>query len=154
MIPPFDPDLSERPTRVIPVDKVVDLLRVPHAHDQIRLYRKAMKDGNRFPPISVLKLGDAYVITDGHKRFTAFSELGLDEIVVELWGIGTLTRDLLAQTWNQIRKGTIVFSRLHQGPKARRRACWYFISFFQHWKRILASFLQSIHSDGEKQKEP
>jgi len=154
MIQPFDQDLSNRPTRVVPVDRVVDLLRVPHAHDRIRMYRKAMASGDRFPPISVFRLGTIYVITDGHKRFTAVTKLGLKQIVVELWGIGTLCSDLLAQMWGQFSKGVIVISRIHHGPKARRRACWYFLSFFYHWKRMLTSFRQSTHSDPENPKEP
>ena len=140
---PFDPDLSDRPTQVIPVDQIVDLLRVPHAHDRIRMYRKAMEAGDRFPPISVVRLGRIFIIADGHKRFVACSELGLDDIEVELWGIGTLCKDLLAQMWSQIRKGATVISRLHHGPKARRRACWYFLSFFYHWKRMFKSFRRS-----------
>ena len=145
---PFDPDLSDRPTRIVPFGRVVDLLRVPHAHDRIRMYRKAMDAGDRFPPISVVRLGGVFVITDGHKRFVACSGLGLDEIVVELWGIGTLSRDLLAQMWGQIHKGATVMSQLHHGPKARRRACWYFLSFFYHWKRMLTSLRRSHPPSG------
>jgi len=152
MMQPFDPELSTGRTRVIPIDRVVDLLQVPHAHDRIRMYRKAMVEGDRFPPISVFKLGKTYVITDGHKRFRAVTELGCDQIPVELWGIGTLARDLLAQMWGQFRKGATVISRVHHGPKARRRACWYFLSFFYHWQRMLASFRQSRHSDGGSPK--
>jgi len=107
------------------------------------MYRKAMEAGDRFPPISVVRLGRIFIIADGHKRFVACSELGLDDIEVELWGIGTLCKDLLAQMWSQIRKGATVISRLHHGPKARRRACWYFLSFFYHWKRMFKSFRRS-----------
>ena len=94
---PFDTSGTSLPTRVVRVDQIVDLLHVSHAQQQIAAFRQAMLDGSRFPPISVFRLGQKFVITDGHKRFSAALNLGLSEVDVELWTVRELTADLLAQ---------------------------------------------------------
>src|SRR5262245_53290499 len=68
----FDASLAEYPTRVLRCDEVVDLIPLSHAPDRIAQYRDEMRQGNRFPPISVIRLVGRYLVADGHKRFAAY----------------------------------------------------------------------------------
>ncbi len=112
MTSPFDPALSTTPTRRISVCQLVDLLNVTHAPGRIESYRQAMRAGDRFPPISVVRLGRRYVVADGHKRLVAVKALGEEHIDVEVWSPWRLTRDLAGQSARHARSG---------GQSARRR---------------------------------
>lgn len=93
----FDPACAEFPVRRVPVDRVVDLLAVPHAPERIAAYRSAMLAGERFPPIAVLALAGRYWVADGHKRWSAFRELGACEVPVEVWTGRRWVRDQAQQ---------------------------------------------------------
>lgn len=93
----FDPERAELPVRRVSAALVVDPLFVPHAPERIAAYRAAMCAGERFPPISVLPLGGRFWVADGHKRWSAFRELGADEVLVEFWTGERWLRDQLRQ---------------------------------------------------------
>jgi len=136
---PFDTSGTSLPTRVVRVDQIVDLLHVSHAQQQIAAFRQAMLDGSRFPPISVFRLGQKFVITDGHKRFSAALNLGLSEVDVELWTVRELTADLLAQFGRHSRAGWRAVTGLHHGREARYEGARFAASTLLHWRRMAAS---------------
>jgi hypothetical protein len=132
----FDPALATAPTRVVPVQAVIDLLHVTHAPERVGEYRRAMQRGERFPPIAVVPLAGRLVVADGHKRLTAYKGLPVREIVVEVWTIRRLLRD----QWRQFRTKTAQQWRvLSRGPRdrdARREAVRLVRDTLRHWKRI------------------
>lgn len=93
----FDPERALLPARRVPVARVVDLLAVPHAPERVAAYRAAMLAGERFPPISVLPFAGRFWIADGHKRWSAYRELGTAEVWVELWTARCWLRDQARQ---------------------------------------------------------
>lgn len=135
----FDTSGTSLPTRVVRVDQIVDLLHVSHAQRQIEEYRQAMLDGSNFPPISVIRLGQQFVITDGHKRFAAALDLGLREMDVELWTVRDLTADLLGQLGRHSRAGWRAVAGLHHGKEARREGARFAVSTLLHWRRMATS---------------
>jgi len=135
----FDTSGTSLPTRVVRVNQIVDLLHVSHAQQQIADYRQAMRDGSRFPPISVIRLGHLFFITDGHKRFAAASDLGMKEMAVELWTVRELTADLLAQLGRHSRAGWRAVTGLHHGREARREGALFAVSTLLHWRRMATS---------------
>ncbi len=74
-------------TRVVPTTQLVDLFTTTHAAERIESYRLAMVEGQRFPPISVIRVGRRFVIADGHKRFRACQALGARHVTVELYTV-------------------------------------------------------------------
>ena len=136
----FDPVLATAPTRVLPLDAVVDLLEVTHAPERIAEYRRAMQRGERFPPISVVRLGGRFLVADGHKRFSAYRSLPITEIVVEVWTLRRWRRD----QWRQLRTKTVQQWRLlWRSPvdrAARRQAVRLFWDTVGHWRRFAMSF--------------
>lgn len=93
----FDPARAELRVRRVPVARVVDLLTVSHAPDRVEAYRAAMLAGERFPPIAVLAFAGRFWIADGHKRWSAYRELGATEVWVEVWTARRWLRDQLRQ---------------------------------------------------------
>jgi hypothetical protein len=135
----FDRGLAEHETITVPVDKLIDLLEVTHANERIEEYRRAMLGGDRFPPISVVRLAGRLFIADGHKRFQAFRALGGRELTVELWP----KRRWLADQWGQLRRKTreqaSLLSRLPRDAAARAAARRLFWDTVGHWRRMIAS---------------
>jgi len=142
--PCFDPALATSRTLVLPIHAVVDLLQVTHAPDRVREYRLAMQRGERFPPISVVRIAGCFFLADGHKRFTAYTALPVTEIVVEVWTIRRLLRD----QWRQFRTKTAqqwrVLSRSAADRGARREAVRLFRDTMRHWKRIGVSLASRL----------
>lgn len=89
----FDPAQAELPVRLVPVGWVVDPLAVSHAPERIAAYRAAMLAGARFPPIAVLPLAGRLWVADGHKRWSAYRQLGASEVLVEIWTARRWLRD-------------------------------------------------------------
>lgn len=140
----FDPRLAEHATLTVRVDQVIDPLEVTHARERIDEYRRAMQDGVRFPPISVVRLAGRLFVADGHKRFQAYRTLGRDEIAVELWP----KRRWLADQWDQLRRATFsqasLLLRLPHDPKARTAARRLFWDTIGHWRRMVASAVRFV----------
>lgn len=135
----FDPGLAQHETRTVRIDEVIDLLEVTHAEERIAEYRRAMRAGDRFPPVSVVRLAGRLFVADGHKRFQAFRALAEGEIPVEVWP----RRRWLADQWQQLRRKTraqcSLLLRLPSDPGARAAARRLFWDTLGHWRRALAS---------------
>jgi ABC-type multidrug transport system fused ATPase/permease subunit len=132
----FDSSRAHFATCQVPIEQVLDLFTTTHAAEQIERYRSAMLNGERFPPISVIKIGSRWVIADGHKRFRACRALGAAEIPVELWPL----RKLLDDQWRQLRHKTLqivtVIARAVRHPDGRKEARRLYWDTVGHWKRI------------------
>jgi len=136
----FDPKVTLAPTRTVPVSRVIDLLVVTHATERVAEYRQAMLQGGSFPPISVLPLLGWFLVTDGHKRFTAYSSLGDPEILVQIW---TLRRSLLhlgQQTLKEVTQGFRLISSLGRDPQAPTELKKFLGSRVRHYQRMGRSF--------------
>ncbi len=151
MTSPFDPALSAAPTRCVSVRRVVDLLNVTHAPERIESYREAMCAGDRFPPISVVRLGGRYVVADGHKRLSAAKALGEERIDVEIWSIWRLTRNLAGQSARHAAAAGRALGGVFRGADGRRDS-WHFVTAtVAHWRRTGRSLWRIIAGgrDGE-----
>jgi hypothetical protein len=136
---PFDPGLAALPTRVVPIRKIVELLTVTNAPALVLQYRAAMLSGARFPPIAVLSVAGRFVLTDGHKRLSAFRALGQVDIVVEVWPLQRLARDLWRQSRVQQRRIWSLLVRIPREGTARDEAVEMAREEVAHWRRIARS---------------
>jgi hypothetical protein len=135
----FDAALAELPTAVVSRAEVIDLLPVTHAPERIAEYREAMRSGQRFPPIAVVRLGRRLLLADGHKRLAACAQLGSPTVVVELWTLRRWLRDQGAQMGRKTRQQLTLALRLTFDPAARapaRRLLW---DTLGHWRRVVLS---------------
>lgn len=123
----------------VKVERVVDLLRVSHAPEVIQAYAEAIRSGAPFPPVSVIRFGRRYIITDGHKRFSACRVLRLEEIEVEVWTLGRLFSDLGQQLIRHLHATVTSVGNLARGPEGRRRAFAFAATTVAHWRRIVVS---------------
>jgi len=135
----FDARLASYPTRVLRLAEVVDPLSVTHAPDVIARYADAMRCGARFPPVSVVCLAGRYFIADGHKRFSACRQLGVAELVVEVWPWRRWLRDQSAQLRRSATTQGALLARACVDPVARRAARHQAIVTAGHWRRIATS---------------
>jgi hypothetical protein len=135
----FDPTRAEFPTRVLPLECVVDLLSVSHAPERIAQYRVEMQRGDRFPPIAVVRIGRRFLVADGHKRLSAWRELTRDPIVVQVWTLRRLLRD----QWQQLTRKTRQHLRLARqscsDPRARQDTRRLALDTVGHWRRVVRS---------------
>ena len=135
----FDRSLAEHETVTVRVDDLIDPLEVTHARERIEDYQRAMQGGDRFPPISVVRLAGRLFIADGHKRFQAFRALGGRELTVELWP----KRRWLGDQGEQLRRKTGAFGslllRLPRDAAARMAARRLFWDTVGHWRRVALS---------------
>ena len=132
----FDPALAAFPTRRVPIDAVVDLLHVSHAPDQIAAYRRAMERGERFPPISVVRVAGRLLVADGHKRFSAYRSLAVTDIVVEVWTVRRWLRDQCGQLLRKSRQQWTLLARSMYDRGARAQAARLFWDTIGHWRRV------------------
>ena len=144
MLKPFDPDLATAPTRRVLVKQVVDLLHVTHDPERIQSYCNAMRRGDRFPPISVLRLGRVYIVTDGHKRLAAAKALRMAEIDVEVWSVWRLARDLAGQSARHAAAAGRAFGGLFRGREGRRESRLFVAATVAHWRRTVVSLWQLV----------
>lgn len=132
----FDPGVASHPVRFVAPSAIVDLLHVSHAHDVIDRYAAAMRDGARFPPVSVLRIAGRLVLADGHKRLAAARRVGVPAIPVEVWNWRRFASDQWRQARNNARKnGTIVRAAFRDPSLARSLAA----STLRHWGRVVVS---------------
>jgi hypothetical protein len=143
----FDAALATYPTLVLPVGAIVDLLQVTHASERIAAYRDAMRRGDRFPPVSVVRIAGRFVLADGHKRFSAYRTLREPAIVVEVWPLRRLLLDQWRQFVHKSRQQWRVVSRSPVDPAARAQAVRLFWDTVGHWKRAGLSLLRRRRPD-------
>jgi|SRR5271166_3626970 len=124
---------------VLSVDKIIDPIHVTHAPERIEEYRDAMIAGDRFPPIAVVLFGGRYLVTDGHKRFSAYRALGTLEIEVEVWTKRRWLRDQFAQFRHKTGQQLRILLRSPFDPVARKQAHRLFWDTIGHWRRIVLS---------------
>ncbi len=132
----FDLRLASSPTRHIPVGRVVDLLVVTHAPEQVARYRHAMLSGDRFPPVSVLPLFGWFLLTDGHKRFTAYKSLQVAQIPVQIWTIPQSMAHLGRQTLKEATQGCRIAAGLGRDPEAGTQLKKFLWSRAVHYRRL------------------
>jgi len=132
----FDARQACSPTRVIPVSRVVDLLSITHAPERVETYRKAMLRGDLFPPISVLPLLGWYLVTDGHKRLTAFRPLGGSEVLVQEWTVWQGIAHLGRQTTKEAHQVWKLVSKLGRDPSAPAQLKKFMWSRALHYRRL------------------
>jgi glycosyltransferase involved in cell wall biosynthesis len=131
--PAFDRRLSEFRTTELPCSAVVDLLPFTHAPDRVALYSDRMRRGDRFPPISVIRVAGRYVVADGHKRFNAHRALGADRIIVEVWPLRRWLRDQREQAVRNARKNARILKMSVTDPPGAWRLLY---STLLHWRRV------------------
>jgi hypothetical protein len=132
----FDPARAEFPTRVLPCREVVDLIPLIHAPDRVQLYRERMEAGDRFPPISVVRLFGRYLVADGHKRLAAYRQIGEPEILVEVWSYGRWLRDQWQQALRNGRKNRRILTTSVTSPGEAWRLLQ---TTLLHWRRVAMS---------------
>jgi len=135
----FDPARAEFPTRVLPLECVVDPLSVSHAPERIAEYRAAMQRGDRFPPIAVVRVGRRFLVADGHKRLSACRELIRGPIVVEVWTVRRWLRDQWQQFTRKTRQQARLARRSTSDPRARQEARRLALDTIGHWRRMARS---------------
>jgi hypothetical protein len=132
----FDPQFACFRTVVLADADVIDLLPLSHAPERVAEYREQMQRGARFPPVSVIRLAGRYLVADGHKRLSAYRQLGHQEILVELW---PLRRWLLDQ-WRQVRSNSRKNLRILSMGVSDPPAAWrLLLTTALHWRRVAIS---------------
>ena len=134
----FDPARAEFPTRMLPVEAIVDLLPLTHVPERVTAYRDRMQAGDRFPPISVIRLFGRFVIADGHKRYSAYCLLGEPMIVVEVWPLHRWLRDQGRQARHNARKNARIVATSVSDPGGAGRLL---LTTLLHWRRVASSLL-------------
>jgi ABC-type multidrug transport system fused ATPase/permease subunit len=151
--PCFDASRASGPTRRVRLERVVDLLVVSHAGERIADYQAAMRRGDRFPPVAVVRWGERFLVADGHKRLSAFRALGGDELVVEVWSWRRWVRDQAGQLTRKTRQQWNIARRIGHDPAARqeaRRLAWDTVG---HWQRALRSLRARWRSDSAADRD-
>ena len=137
-LPGFDPRLAAFRTVVLPCAAVVDLLPISHVPERVAMYTEQMRRGDRFPPVSVIRLFGRHVVADGHKRFSAYLELHQDRIVVEVWPFDRWLRDQWDQVVSNARKNARIASTSVTDPRAAWRLL---VTTLLHWRRVATSLV-------------
>lgn len=132
----FDANQACCPTRAVPQSDVIDLLPVTHAPERIAAYRAAMARGDRFPPVSVLRVGRRYFITDGHKRFAAYRMVTDADVLVELWTVRRWLGDQAGQLARKTRQQLRLLLASRADPAARVALTRLVGDTIGHWRRI------------------
>jgi hypothetical protein len=134
----FDPDRAAFRTIVLACRDVIDPLAVTHAPARVSEYRSRMIAGDRFPPVSVLRIAGRYLLVDGHKRFTAYRKLGHTHLVVEIWPLSRWLQDQGRQLRDNGRKNVRILVMSVRHPVEARRLL---LATVLHWHRVAKSLL-------------
>jgi hypothetical protein len=134
----FDPDLAAFATVTLPCAEVIDLLAVTHAQARVDEYRSRMAAGDRFPPVSVLRVAGRYLLADGHKRFAAYRGLGHTHIDVEVWPLWRWLQDQARQVRDNARKNARILVMTVRDPAEARRLA---LGTLRHWRRVATSLV-------------
>jgi ATP-binding cassette, subfamily B, bacterial MsbA len=144
----FDPARADFPVIVVPVETVIDLLNQTHRPDRVAEFREAMNQGARFPPISVIRIGKRFIVTDGHKRLSACKQRGMPYVTVELWTVARWLADLRSQTVRKTSQVLVLAGRSTIDREARSAATRLFWDIVGHWKRIFTSLAALLFASG------
>jgi subfamily B ATP-binding cassette protein MsbA len=137
----FDQSSAVFPTMVVPVTVVIDLLNQTHRPDRVEEFREAMDNGSLFPPVSVIRIGSRFILTDGHKRFAACKQRGMSHVMVELWTASRWITDLRSQTVRKTGQVIRLALRSPRDPDSRKAGVRLFWDIVGHWRRIFTSLL-------------
>ncbi len=143
----FDRGKASFPVLVVPTAQVIDLLNQTHRPDKVAEYRDAMAAGAAFPPLAVIRLGRRFILTDGHKRFTACKQRQMNHVMVEVWTLRRWMADLREQSARKTRQVVRLGARSAvdaDSRKASRRLFWDTVG---HWQRIFRSIGVLIHGE-------
>ena len=132
----FESGLASYPTRLLPIKRVIDLLHVTHSPMRVEEYRRAMLDGHRFPPVSVLRVGPYFLITDGHKRFSAYRSFCRPHILVESWTLAKWLSDQGQQLDRDLRTWVSALWRSLYCRPARREVAQLARTRLAHYRRV------------------
>lgn len=135
----FDVTRAASPVARLPLLAVHDPLVVTHAADRIARYRDQMLRGDRFPPISVIRVFGRHLVADGHKRLAAFRTLGADDILVEVWPLSRWVADQCAQAAANARKNRRILALSVTSPREAARLA---ATTLEHWTRVARSLVR------------
>ena len=138
----FDPGLASYPTRWLPIQRVIDPLHVTHSPVRVEEYRRAMLDGHRFPPVSVLRAGPYFLIADGHKRFSAYRSFRRSDILVESWTLAKWLSDQGQQLDRDLRTWAKALWRSLYCRPARREVAQLARTRLAHYRRVCSSLMK------------
>ncbi len=138
----FDPGLASYPTRLLPIQRVIDPLHVTHSPGRVEQYRRAMLGGNSFPPVSVLRIGPYFLITDGHKRFSAYRSFCRSHILVESWTLAKWLSDQGQQLDKDLRTWSRALWRSLYCRPARREVVQLAKTRLAHYRRVGCSLMR------------
>lgn len=142
--------LRNAPTLLLPVSSVIDLLPNSSRLERIATYREAMRRGEDFPPISVVRFAGRFVVADGHKRLAALKSLGREQVLVELWSWRDWTADQRRQLRENLAKNRRILRLIFSNPKESWRLLR---STLRHWRRVALAIIHHVHPPG-RQKRP
>jgi hypothetical protein len=139
----FDPSRSRFPVRTVAIQEVVDLLdggaadpRVVHAPEVVERYRRAMDAGDRFPPVSVVRMAGRLLLADGHKRLRAYRSFAPATVPVEIWPLWRWAADQAEQLRRNAGKNARIVGRSFRDPKGAWRLL---ATTLAHWRRVALS---------------
>ena len=135
----FDRGKAAFPVLIVPTSQVVDLLNQTHRPDKVAEYREAMEGGARFPPLAVVRWGRRFILTDGHKRFTACKQRRMTRVMVEVWTLRRWVQDLREQSARKTRQIVTLGARSAVDSAARKASKRLFWDTVGHWQRIFKS---------------
>ncbi len=143
----FDRSRANFSTIIVPITDVIDLLNQTHRPHRVAEFRIAMDNGSRFPPLSVIRIGHGFILTDGHKRLAACKQRGMSHVIVELWTVGKWLADLRSQT---VRKTSQMIKLARDSPsdrESRKAGIRLFWDIVGHWRRIFTSLLVLLRGE-------
>lgn len=134
----FDSSLANSPTRTLPVARVIDPLPRSHVPERVEEYRRAMLQGDLFPPVSVIRFAGKFFLADGHKRFAAYRMFAPRHVTVEVWTHRRWVCDQAGQLVRNFRKNGAI---LRLAFTNRREAARLLIATVGHWRRVALCLL-------------
>jgi hypothetical protein len=129
--------------RTVSIDEVIDLLDPPsappglaHAPEIVERYRRAMDAGERFPPVSVVRMAGRLLLADGHKRLRAYRSFSPKTVAVEIWPLWRWAADQAEQLRRNFGKNARILRRGLRDPRGAARL---FGTTLAHWRRVALS---------------
>lgn len=143
----FDRGKATFPVLVVPTSQVIDLLNQTHRPDKVAEYRAAMDGGALFPPLAVVRWGRRFILTDGHKRFSACKQRRMSHVMVEVWTLRRWLADLRDQSARKTRQVVRLGARSTVDAASRKSFRRLFWDTVGHWQRIFRSLGVLLHGE-------